>query len=87
MKNKFFSKIFWLFILFLLFPFKGNAEQFDFKVSEIEILNNGNLFKGLNRGIIETDNGVIIEANNFVYDKLLNILNASGEVKIGRAHV
>ncbi len=82
MKNKFFSKIFWLFILFLLFPFKGNAEQFDFKVSEIEILNNGNLFKGLNRGIIETDNGVIIEANNFVYDKLLNILNASGEVRV-----
>ena len=82
MKNKFFSKIFWLFILFLLLPFKGNTEQFEFKVSEIEILNNGNLFKGLNRGIIETDNGVIIEANNFVYDKLLNILNASGEVRV-----
>ena len=39
-------------------------EQFDFKVSEIEILNNGNLFKGLNRGIIETDNGLIIELMN-----------------------
>ena len=82
MKNKSFSKIFWLLILFLLLPFKGNAEQFDFKVSEIEILNNGNLFKGLNRGVIETDNGIIIEADNFIYDKLLNILNASGEVKV-----
>ena len=70
------------FILFALLPFKSNAEQFNFKVSEIEILNNGNLFKGLNRGIIETDNGLIIEANKFVYDKLQNILNASGEVKV-----
>ena len=82
MKNKFCSKIILLFIFFLLLPFKSNAEQFDFNVSEIEILNNGNLFKCLNRGIIETDNGVIIEANNFVYDKLLNILNASGQVKV-----
>ena len=82
MKNNFFSKIFWIFILFALLPFKSNAEQFNFKVSEIEILNNGNLFKGLNRGIIETDNGLIIEANKFVYDKLQNILNASGEVKV-----
>ena len=82
MKNKFFSKIFWIFILFTFLTVKSNAEPFDFKVSEIEILNNGNLFKGLNRGIIETDNGLIIEANKFVYDKLLNILNATGEVKI-----
>ena len=58
------------------------SEQFDFRVKEIEILNNGNLFKGLKRGIIETDTGTIIEADKFTYDKILNILYANGEVKI-----
>ncbi len=82
MKNNLFCKIFSIFILCLIVPSKVYSEQFDFKVSEIEILDNGNLFKGLNRGIIETNSGIIIEANNFVYNKITNILNASGEVKI-----
>ena len=82
MKNNFYFKIFSIFFVSILLTFKVNAEQFDFKVKEIEILNNGNLFKGLKRGIIKTDNGITIEADNFVYNKISNILNASGAVKI-----
>ena len=82
MKNNIYFKISSIIILFILLAFKANADQFDFKVKEIEILENGNLFKGSNRGIIETDNGIIIEADNFVYNKISNILNASGKVKI-----
>ncbi len=82
MKNKISFKIFSIFALLILLVLKANAEQFDFKVKEIEILDNGNLFKGLNRGIIETNNGITIEANQFVYNKISNILNASGKVKI-----
>ena len=82
MKNNLYRKIFSILMLLLCLPFKAYGEQFDFKVNEIEILNNGNLFKGLNRGIIETNNGIIIEADNFTYNKITNILNASGEVKI-----
>ena len=82
MKNNIYFKISSIVIIFILAIFKANADEFDFKVKEIEILDNGNLFKGLNRGIIETDNGITIEADNFVYNKISNILNASGQVKI-----
>ena len=82
MKNNIYLKISSIFILFILLTFKANADQFDFKVKEIEILDNGNLFKGVNRGIIQTDNGITIEADNFVYNKISNILDASGQVKI-----
>ena len=82
MKNNIYFKISSIFILFILLALKANADQFDFKVKEIEILENGNLYKGSNRGIIETDNGITIEADNFVYNKISNILNASGQVKI-----
>ena len=43
-----------------------------------EILENGNKYKGKKRGIITSDSGVIVEADQFEYDKKINILNASG---------
>ena len=82
MKNNFYHKLIFFFTIFLIYCSNVYSEQFDFKVKEIEILNNGNLFKGLKRGIIETDTGTIIEADKFIYDKIVNILYANGEVKI-----
>ncbi len=71
------------FILINLIPFNANSlEQFNFDVTEIEITNDGNTFKGLKRGKITTTDGIIIDANNFIYNKITNILNASGKVKI-----
>ena len=40
-------------------------EQFNFDVSEIEILDNGNKVIGSKRGKITTNDGVIISADKF----------------------
>ena len=82
MKN---NNLFFLFILIfnclIVINAKGN-EPFKFNVTEIEIIDNGNTIKGTKGGTVTTDDGLKIEANTFVYDKMLNILNAYGNVKI-----
>ncbi len=82
MKNKFFKFL----ILFSLNCFiclnASSLEQFNFDVTEIEILEKGNLIKGLKKGKITTDKNVIINANTFIYKKNKNILEASGNVEI-----
>ena len=75
-----------IFLTLLMNIFNQNnavaVEQFTFDVSEIEILNNGNIFKGLNRGQITSDNGFTINADEFEYNRNSNVLNARGNVKI-----
>ncbi len=68
------------FYLFCLNSF--SYEEFNFDVTEVQILENGNKFIGTKRGQIKTNEGIIIDADNFEYYKNLNILNASGNVKI-----
>ena len=51
-------------------------EIFNFDVSEIEVTENGNKIRGLNRGVIAANDGLIIEADTFLYDRSLNYLNA-----------
>ena len=69
-------------IIFFLISNTNSKEQFSFDITEIEVSDNGNKFKGLKRGFATSDNGLIIEADIFEYDKLTNILNAFGNVKI-----
>ena len=73
-------------LIFILFIFQFNIlqaqDQFNFDVTEIEIKENGNKFFGLKRGKITTDSGLVINADKFIYDKILNILDAQGNVKI-----
>ena len=57
-------------------------EIFNFDVSEIEVTENGNKIRGLNRGTITTNDGLIIKADTFLYDRSFNNLNAKGGVKI-----
>ena len=66
--------------IFLSFNISAN-EQFTFDVTELEISDNGNIIKGFNRGKIVSDNGLEIQADTFIYDKITNILNVSGNVK------
>ena len=82
MKNKILYIL--LFVLFSNFmTFTANSvEQFSFDVTEIEILEDGNIIKGLNNGTVKTNDGITISANTFEYDKILNILTANGNVKI-----
>ena len=69
--------------LFVFINFKAfSDQQFNFEVTEIEILEEGNLFKGNKRGKIISDNGILIKADNFIYNKSKNILKANGKVII-----
>ncbi|MFL2894924.1 MAG: LPS-assembly protein LptD [Candidatus Pelagibacter sp.] len=59
----------------------GN-DELNFDVTEIEILDGGNKIKGKKRGTITTNNGFIINADEFEYNKINNILSATGNIKI-----
>ena len=70
-------------ILLLLLSFVCKAyanDQFTFDVSKIEISENGNKIVGTNRGLITSNSGIIIEADEFEYSKNNNLLKVSGNV-------
>ena len=69
-----------LYALFIYFP-SNASEQFNFNVTEVEIKNDGNKFIGKNRGVATTQDGLYIEADEFEYDKILNILVVEGKIK------
>ena len=72
-----------LFFSILLSLFSVNAnEQFNFDVTEIEVTNDGNTFKGYKGGTATTQEGLKISAEEFEYDKILNILIAKKKVKL-----
>ncbi len=79
-KNKF-ALTFFLTYLFLTFC-SYSSESFNFDVTEIEIKENGNIFIGKNNGTVTSTDGTKIDANNFEYNKIKNILTSSGKVKI-----
>ncbi len=78
------NKIFLTFLIF--FYLIGNNvhsnEQISFDVNEIEILDDGNKVVGKNRGIITIENGITIEADEFEFNKIKNILQAKGNIII-----
>jgi len=82
MKNKIYNFFIIIFISSFFSLASYSIEQFNFDVTNIEILEEGNIFKGTDKGIIKSDNGIIISADTFEYNKALNILNANGNVKI-----
>ena len=57
-----------------------SKEIFKFDVTNVEILENGNLFKGYNGGEATTNDGIKIIAETFKYNKLNTILIAEGNV-------
>ena len=78
------NKIVIIFVIFFnLVILKANGDdQINFDVTEIEILDKGNKIIGKNRGTITNNNGIIIDADNFEFNKITNILKAQGNVKI-----
>ena len=80
MKNKSLL-LFSILLIIQTFTFKLMAsEVFNFDVTEVEILDDGNKFLGKKRGTATNEDGTVITADNFIYDKLLNILEATGNV-------
>ena len=69
------SKILIIFFFIIFFePFALSQDQFNFDVTEVEILEEGNLYIGNKKGIITTDDEVIIYADKFEYNKSLNVI-------------
>ena len=81
MKNKFIITIF-LVLLSLNSPKVFSAEEFIFEVSNLEITDNGNVYKGKNRGKIIADTQLELVSNNFEYLKKINQLKTEGNVQL-----
>ena len=82
MKNKFKTLIsIPIFLIFLVSNAFSN-EQFNFDITEIEITDKGNKYKGIKRGTITTNDGLVMVADEFEYNKSSNILKARGDIEI-----
>ena len=69
MINKF---IYFFFLIFISILFQSNSygnNQFNFDVTELEILENGNIIKGLKKGSIRTNDNIVITSDTFIYNK------------------
>ena len=52
-------------------------------LTELQILENGNILKAINGGEINTKNNeIVIRADNFEYNKLTTLLKAKGNVRL-----
>ncbi len=79
MKNKFIT-ISIMLVLGLYTLNLATADEFVFEVNNIEVIENGTIYKGRNRGKIITDSQTEIVSNNFEYLKKTNRLEANGNV-------
>ncbi|MDB3971604.1 organic solvent tolerance protein [Candidatus Pelagibacter sp.] len=81
MKSKFIT--FFLVLVFTLYNLSQVfGEEFIFEISDLEITENGNIYKGNNRGTIKTDNQLKLISDNFEYLKKINRLEANGNVQL-----
>ena len=81
MKNKF-IKILLVLIVSLNFFILTHSKEFSFSAPEIEVSDNGNVYRSLSAGRILTNNQIEIISNSFEYIKKTNKLKAAGEVKL-----
>ncbi len=80
MINKIVPVLFLILIVNLFHVNTSANEQFNFDVTELEILENGNIIKGSKKGSVKTNDGIIIISDTFIYDKEQNIFTAIGNV-------
>ena len=81
MKNRIILII--LLIIFNIHSFGiANGDEFTFKVTDIEVLENNTIFKGNNRGKVITDTQVELTSDNFIYLKKINRLETNGNVEL-----
>ena len=79
MKNKLIIMIL-LILLNLSLSKLVTAKEFLFEVSSLEIIDNGNIYKGNNRGKIIVNNQLELLSDNFEYSKKTNVLKTNGNV-------
>ena len=81
MKNKFIITTF-LILLNLHSTQVVLAEEFIFEISNLEITDNGNTYKGKNRGKIISNTELELASDNFEYLKKINQLKLEGNVQV-----
>ena len=69
MKNKICYIYIFIFISSFFISKAYSVEDFSFDVTEIEVLEKGNIVKGLKKGTIKTNDGITINSDTFTYDK------------------
>ena len=83
MTNKIYNILFYIILsIFFIVNNLSAEEQFNFDVTNIEILENGKIFKGKEKGIVTTNTGIKIIADTFEYNKNTNILISEGKVEV-----
>ena len=60
----------------------ANSDEFTFKVTDLEVLENNTIYKGNNRGKVTTDTQVELISDNFIYLKKINRLETNGNVEL-----
>ena len=81
MKNNFLIISIILLFNLIVIPFSISYEQFNFDVTEVEIKEDGNRFIGKKKGTATSNNGMLINADEFDYDKIKNILKVNGNTE------
>ena len=81
MKNNFLIINIFLILNILLITNSISYEQFNFDVTEVEIKEDGNRFFGRKKGTATTNDGLLIKADEFDYDKIQNILKIKGNIE------
>mgnify|MGYP001220919861 CR=1 FL=1 len=73
------NKLLIFLVSFLLIAELTVAKEFIFKTKNVEILDKGNFIKSGKGKVVSSDNELEIKANNFEYDKNLEILKTFGQ--------
>ena len=81
MKNSFLKITLTLILLLSSFNLTF-ADEFIFNITQIEVTDNGNIYKGTKRGKITTSEEIEITSDNFDYLKKINQLKAFGDAQI-----
>ena len=79
MKNRILT-IFLILIFTIATLSVASSDEFTFRVTDLEILENNTIYKGNNRGKIITDTQVELESDNFIYLEKINRLETNGNV-------
>ena len=83
MKNNFFLISVYIFLSFFInVKIISSDEIFTFNVTELQMTQDGSIFKGVGGGDVTTSNGILIEADNFEYNKIDKLLVARLNVKL-----
>ena len=81
MKNNLIFIYLILIVNIIIIPKSFSYEQFNFDVTEVQIKDDGNRFLGKKGGTATTNNGMQINAEEFDYDKIKNILKVDGNIE------